>query len=159
MPVVLRLRLVLCGASPEPPALGSAIPCVSFQSRAAIGIGSSPNPLHHLLSLLARCSSRWWLRHSGTVNSSLTLRLSAGGWAKRKWCGSDGSRPHTKQAFVATNRRWALSRRRGGAPYTSACLSTPSNLEDARDRKVVEIFGSSPGARPLEAFDADAELP
>jgi hypothetical protein len=41
----------------------------------------------------------------GTVNSSLTLRPSARGWAKRRWWGSAGVRPQTMQGCVATNLR------------------------------------------------------
>src|SRR5262249_32678923 len=37
---------------------------------------------------------------------------SARGWVTVRGCGSDGARPHTRQACSCTNFRWSLSRRR-----------------------------------------------
>jgi hypothetical protein len=39
---------------------------------------------HHAASPSERCSSRWWTRHTGTMNSSLTRRPSARGCVKRE---------------------------------------------------------------------------
>jgi hypothetical protein len=50
---------------------------VFFQSLRAIFRGSIPVASHQRNSLPERWSSRWWVRQSGTVNSSLTLRPSA----------------------------------------------------------------------------------
>ena len=44
--------------------------------------------------------------------SSLTLRPSARGWAKRMWCASLGVRPHTTQGWVVTYLQCSLSRSR-----------------------------------------------
>jgi hypothetical protein len=55
----------------------------------AIGIGAICMFAHQAFSLPCRCKSWWWGRRSGTVNSSLTLRPKALGWANFR-CGSDG---------------------------------------------------------------------
>jgi hypothetical protein len=50
------------------------------------------------------------------VNSSLTLRPKARGCAQRRWCASEGWRPHTRHACLDTNVRWSLSRNRSVLP-------------------------------------------
>src|SRR5215469_15369366 len=62
--------------------------CVSSHSVRAAANGSMPDFCHQVASSLQRCTSRWWVRHSGTVNSSLAFRPRARSWAKRKWWGS-----------------------------------------------------------------------
>jgi hypothetical protein len=47
---------------------------VSRHSLSATSIGSMLCASHHFFSSPPRCRSRWWTRHRGTVNSSLTLR-------------------------------------------------------------------------------------
>src|SRR5262249_6222557 len=77
-----------------PIALGSG--CDLSQSSRAAAVGSTPVFVHHAISSQQRCTSRWCPGHGGTVNSSLTLRPSAGGCAK---CGEhrqdDGRTPNT----------------------------------------------------------------
>ena len=48
--------------------------------------GAMPRLVHQFISLSARCSSRWWARHSGTVNSSLTFCPSSRACTNRRWC-------------------------------------------------------------------------
>ena len=50
-----------------------------FHSLRAARTGSMPVDFHQLRSSPVRCSSRWWVRQSGTTNSSLALRPSATG--------------------------------------------------------------------------------
>jgi hypothetical protein len=50
--------------------------CVFSHSARALTLGSMPAVFHHAASSLQRWTSRWWPRHNGTVNSSLTLRPS-----------------------------------------------------------------------------------
>ena len=90
---------------------------------------------HHVFSSPAWWSSRWCPRQSGTVNSSLTLSPIARGCAKRRWCGSEGCRPQTRQGCEATNFRWALSRNRFGSAIASWLLS------------IWSCFGSSAAVR------------
>jgi hypothetical protein len=77
--------------------MGVPLCCVCCHSRCAIGIGSTLSCCHHFSSSPHWCSSRWCVRHSGTVNSSLTLRPSARCWANLRWCASDGLRPQARQ--------------------------------------------------------------
>jgi hypothetical protein len=49
----------------------------AFKPERVTASGSIPVFCHHDPSLLQRWTSRWCARHSGTVNSSLTLRPSA----------------------------------------------------------------------------------
>src|SRR5262245_41873929 len=80
-----------------PCAIGASSPSprVCCQSLSATGSGSMLSFRHHAASSAERCSSRWWTRQTGTMNSSLTLRPSARGCVKVRWCGSDGMRPQT----------------------------------------------------------------
>src|SRR6266851_3258413 len=87
-----------------------------------------PAAVHQRRSSPERWSSWWWVRQSGTVYSSLTLRPSARAWVKRRWCGSQGFRPQNRQGCEATNLRWALSRYRRGSPIGSMLLSMPGGL-------------------------------
>jgi hypothetical protein len=48
--------------------------------------GLVPVFVHQFISLSARCSSRWWARHSWTINSSLTFCPSSRACANRGWC-------------------------------------------------------------------------
>ena len=82
------------------------------------------------------------MRHRGTANSSLTLRPSARGSAKRRWWASQGERPQTRQGWDATNSRCRLSRRR--RVFGVACPGGWLGLEGCRMVVVV------PG---LAAFD------
>ena len=59
------------------------------------------------------------------MNSSLDFRPIARGCTWRKWCGSDGLRPHTKQACWATNLMCSLFRIRRGSDKLSWLLSIP----------------------------------
>src|SRR6516164_7741732 len=72
--------------------------CVFNQSTRAAAVGSIPAFFHQLASSPQRWTSRWCPRHSGTVNSSLTLRPIVIDWAKRRWWASGGLRPQTRQA-------------------------------------------------------------
>jgi hypothetical protein len=56
---------------------------VRRHSPSAIGTGSTFTPAHHDAWSPERCSSRWCVRQTGTVCSSLTFRPSARGWAKK----------------------------------------------------------------------------
>jgi len=89
----------------------------------AMAIGSIPLRFHQATSSPTWWFCRWWVRHSGTTNSSLFLRPIALGWAKRRWCASDGLRPHNRHSCKATNRRWVLSRWRRTSPNLSTLLS------------------------------------
>ena len=60
------------------------------QSSFAIGIGATCMFAHQFAPLPCRCSSRWCLRQSGTVNSSLTFLPNDRGWAILRWCASHG---------------------------------------------------------------------
>src|SRR5215207_5252863 len=70
------------------------------------------------------------MRHRGTANSSLTLRPSARGSAKRRWWASQGERPQTRQGWDATNSRCRLSRRR--RVFGVACPGGWLGLEGCR---------------------------
>ena len=68
-----------------------------------------------------------------TVNSSLTLRPNAFGWAKRMWWASAGTVPQRTQGCAATWRRWSLSRRRRGSPRGEGALVDPVAKLDGPD--------------------------
>ena len=74
----------------------------SHKARAAT-VGSTPVFPHHAASSPQRCTSRWCPRQRGTVNSSLTLRLSARLCVKRRWWASAGRRPQIRQGCWATS--------------------------------------------------------
>ena len=59
---------------------------LSHSTRAA-AVGSMPVLIHQATSSPQRCTSRWCPRQSGTVNSSLTLRPSAGDCGKSEVMG------------------------------------------------------------------------
>ena len=99
---------------------------VSNHSARAVMVGSTPALFHHAASSPQRWASRWWPRHSGTVNSSLALRPSARCCVKRKWWASAGRRPQIKHACLATNLTCSLSRKRRGSGWVSRLLSMPS---------------------------------
>ena len=62
---------------------------VSNHRARAVVVGSTPAFFHHAASSPQRWASRWWPRHSGTMNSSLTLRPSARLREAKGWA-SDG---------------------------------------------------------------------
>ena len=93
------------------------------QSLRATSRGSIPAAFHQPRSLPTRCSARWWLRQSGTTNSSLTLRPSARAWAKRRWCGSEGVRPQN-EAGLPGDHLGELDGRRHGL----SCIRTFRHL-------------------------------
>ena len=99
--------------------------CVLSHRTRAAAVGSIPIFSHQPPSSPQRCASRWCPRHSGTVNSSLTLRPSAGDRANRRWWASAGRRPHTKQGCLATDLTCSRSRMRRGVGRLSTVLSTP----------------------------------
>jgi hypothetical protein len=69
-----RLRAGVCTMDSAGDAVGAAsAKRVFFQSLRATAKASIPSLDHQPASFRARWSSRWWSRHSGTVNSSLTL--------------------------------------------------------------------------------------
>ena len=86
------LRPSVFALSPPAPMVGefstsaSALPgplesgCVSSHKTRAATVGSIPDFRHHATSSPQPWTSRWWPRHRGTVNSSLTLRPSARLW-------------------------------------------------------------------------------
>src|SRR5215471_4722669 len=57
------------------------------------------------------------------VNSSLTLRPSAGCWANRRWWGSDGWRPQIEHGRLDTHLMCTLSRSRRGSGIARTLLS------------------------------------
>ena len=79
--------------------------CVSSHNFRAATVGSIPDFRHHATSSPQPWTSRWWPRHKGTVNSSLTLRPSA-----RLWLNADdghrraGDRKSGKVAWRRTGR-------------------------------------------------------
>ncbi len=94
-----------------------------------------------------------------TVNSSLTLRPSARFWAKRRRCGSEGSRPQIRQGCEATNLRCASPRYRRASPIGSTLLSMPAGFAAARAIAAAEpregrsrIRRHRTSARPLARF-------
>ncbi len=98
---------------------------VSSHNARAMVVGSTPTFFHHAASSPERWASRWWPRHSGTVNSSLTLRPNARFCAKRRWWASAGRRSQIRHACLATNLMCSLSRTRRGSGWLSWLLSTP----------------------------------
>ena len=73
-----------------PNVVETALTGLNSQSSFAIGIGATCMFAHQVASLPCRCSSRWCLRQSGTVNSSLTFLPNDRGWATLRWCASQG---------------------------------------------------------------------
>jgi len=73
-----------------PNVVEAALTGLMSQSSFAIGIGATCMFDHQFASLPCRCSSRWCLRQSGTVNSSLTFLPNDRGWATLRWCASHG---------------------------------------------------------------------
>lgn len=67
--------------------------CRSLKAGGRATKASIPTLDHQSASLPARCSSRWWARRSGTVNSSLTFCLCPRPCANRRWCRSPGDFP------------------------------------------------------------------
>jgi hypothetical protein len=89
-------RLVPSQCSPDTSGIFTASACVRrslggtispsarvcCQSLSATGSGSMLSFRHHAASSPERCSSRWWTRQTGTMNSSLTRRPRARGCVK-----------------------------------------------------------------------------
>jgi len=125
-PAFLRpLLFATAEVAPPGPILSRVVKsgCVSIHSARAVMVGSIPALLHQAASSPERWTSRWWPRHSGTVNSSLTLRLSARLCAKRRWWASAGRRPQTRQGSLATDLTCSRSRTRRGSGNPSVVLS------------------------------------
>ena len=86
-----------CASLPGFGASGAArAGCDCAQSADAVSIGSTLTCCHQTRSSPHRCSSRRWVRQSGTANSSLTLRPRARPCANLRWCASDGRRPQLR---------------------------------------------------------------
>ena len=68
------------------------------------------------------------MRHSGTVNSSLTLRLERPRLAEAQVVGVGGPTAAHQAGLLATNLRWALSRMRRGSGKLKLLLSMASEL-------------------------------
>jgi hypothetical protein len=71
------------------------------------------------------------------------------GSAKRRWCRSQGFRPHTRHGWEATNRRCFLSRRRFGSASASALLSIlpGEGVRTAGGNSHLKSSDKPPGAR------------
>jgi hypothetical protein len=79
----------------------------------------------------------------GTVNSSLTICASPRACANRRWCGSQCSRPQTRQGCFATNRRCCLSLSR----FASGRASTLLSMRERGSSLAVGAGSFSAGAR------------
>jgi hypothetical protein len=66
------------------------------------------------------------------MNSSLTRRPIARGCVKVRWCGSDGTRPHTRHGCRRTNFRWSCAVEMSAMWHTGHSEETHSPDECAR---------------------------
>jgi hypothetical protein len=116
------ITAMFCGPDAVCPIVLSSGCDFSHSTRAA-ALGSIAVLIHQAASSLQRWTSRWCPRHSGTVNSSLTLRPSARDCAKRRWWASAGQRPQMRHGCLATDLTCSRSRMRRGADKVSTVLS------------------------------------
>ena len=109
---------------------------------------------HHAASSPQRWSSRWCPRHSGTVNSSLTLRPSARLCAKRRWWASEGWRPQIRHGCWATNLTCSRSRIRRGSGNAQRAFV------DRRAKSALRLLDFAAVSKPVRqmriAADRDA---
>src|SRR5262249_47255072 len=130
-----------------PITLGSG--CEFSHSTRAAAVASMPIVFHQAYSSPQRCTSRWCPRHSGTVNSSLTLRPRARDCAKRRWWASAGRRPQIRHGCLATDLTCSRSRMRRGDDRVSRVLSIRANGCGFRRR--LRACGISPSIKSCSA--------
>ena len=148
MALLWPLPTVAADVAPPVPTLSEAVGSgwVSSHSARAGTAGSIPAFFHQATSSPQRWTSRWWPRHSGTVNSSLTFARARGAArtaddGHRRACGRRSGR------LFGHELTWVLSRKRRGSGWTNWLLSMPLATDVPRrvlrDRRSTDEDGRS----------------